>query len=59
VIFDAFFTTKPAGMGMGLAICHSVIDAHNGRLWVMPNQRGGATFQFTIPTNKELAQIST
>jgi signal transduction histidine kinase len=59
VIFDAFFTTKPAGMGMGLAICHSIIDAHNGRLWVMPNQRGGATFQFTIPTNKELAQIST
>jgi signal transduction histidine kinase len=57
VIFDAFFTTKPAGTGMGLALCRSIIEAHNGRLWVTPKQSEGAIFQFTVPIDKEQAQV--
>ncbi len=49
-IFEAFYTTKPDGMGMGLAITRSVIDAHGGELKVMPNSLGGTTFNFTLPT---------
>jgi len=52
-VFDAFFTTKPQGMGMGLSICRSIIMAHGGRLWATPNTDHGATFQFTIPINGE------
>jgi PAS domain S-box-containing protein len=47
-IFDAFYTTKPQGMGMGLAISRSIIEAHGGRLWAVPNDGPGATFQFTL-----------
>jgi signal transduction histidine kinase len=47
--FEAFFTTKEKGMGMGLAICRSIIEAHQGRLWVAPSQGPGATVCFTIP----------
>ena len=49
-VFDAFNTTKPCGMGMGLAISRSIIEAHHGELWVTDNDGPGVTFQFTLPT---------
>ncbi len=48
-LFDAFYTTKSTGMGMGLAICRSIIEAHGGRIWAMPNTPRGTVFHFDVP----------
>jgi len=48
-IFAPFYTTKSSGMGMGLSICKTIIEAHGGRLWASPNLPNGAVFQFTLP----------
>jgi signal transduction histidine kinase len=52
-VFEAFHTTKPGGMGMGLAVSRSIIEGHGGRLWAEQNEPHGAIFKFTIPSKKE------
>ena len=49
-IFKPLFTTKDHGMGMGLSICHSIIEGHDGRIWVTAGNTGGTTFHFELPT---------
>jgi signal transduction histidine kinase len=54
-VFDAFYTTKSSGTGMGLSICRSIIHAHGGKLWAEANEPRGAAFKFTLPdVEKEL-----
>ena len=52
-LFDSFFTTKKNGMGLGLALCRSIVQAHGGRIWAENNPGGGATFRFVLPVDAE------
>jgi len=51
-IFDPFYSTKGGGLGVGLSICRAIVEAHNGRLTLIPNAGGGSVFQFTLPAMK-------
>jgi PAS domain S-box-containing protein len=52
-LFEAFYTTKPSGLGLGLSICRSIIEAHGGRLWASANSPRGAVFQFAVPIHRD------
>ena len=56
-LFDAFYSTKAEGMGMGLNICRSIVEVHHGRILVTDTPGGGATFTFTIPVAKEIDEF--
>jgi signal transduction histidine kinase len=52
-LFEAFYTTKAGGMGVGLSVSRSIIENHRGKLWAVPNEGPGATFSFSIPLGFE------
>ena len=52
-VFEAFYSTKPSGIGIGLSICRSIIEQHGGKIWARPNEKRGSTFQFAIPVAAE------
>jgi NO-binding membrane sensor protein with MHYT domain len=52
-LFESFYTTKPGGLGMGLSICRSIVEAHGGHIWATPNAARGITMQFTLPINDQ------
>jgi signal transduction histidine kinase len=54
-LFEPFQTTRPGGMGLGLAICRSTVEAHGGRLWAISDLGRGSTFRFTLPTETQEA----
>jgi PAS domain S-box-containing protein len=56
-VFETFYTTKATGLGMGLSICRSIVDAHGGQMWASANEPRGAMFQFTLPASEEVASI--
>jgi PAS domain S-box-containing protein len=57
-LFEAFYTTKPEGLGMGLAICQSIVAAHGGRIWASANKPRGAVFQFTLPRESDKTALA-
>ncbi len=57
-VFESFFTTKKHGLGMGLSISRSIIEMHDGRIWVTPNPKGGVTFQFVLPLARRTRDAS-
>jgi NO-binding membrane sensor protein with MHYT domain len=58
-LFDPFYTTKPGGMGMGLSICRSIVEAHGGRIWASRTARPGVTIQFTLPVDEDVQHEAT
>jgi signal transduction histidine kinase len=56
-VFEPFYTTKASGVGMGLSICRSIIEAHGGRLWAEANEPRGVVFQFTLPAGSPDAGV--
>jgi signal transduction histidine kinase len=54
-VFEAFYPTKPGGLGLGLSICRSIDEAHNGQLWASANLPRGATFEFTVSAHPDIA----
>ncbi|CAB3802978.1 ATP-binding protein [Paraburkholderia fynbosensis] len=57
-VFASFYTTKPTGLGMGLSICRSIVEAHGGQLWANANEPRGAIFQFTVRAHQKVQAVA-